>query len=509
MDSPTADTTRPIEIIGAHSMRQITLLNGDVLQTLAGNARVKQGQTYLSGDSIVLNSRLGIAEVFGNVHINDADTINTYAQYLRYIGAERIAYLKQNVKLTDGRGTILTNNLEYNLQTGMATYTGGGKVLNEGTELTSENAVYYAETKDVYFKKNVHLVDPKYNITADSLLYNTAFKTVHFIAPTHIISTTGIVDTQSGTYNLETGEALFLDQTVFKDSTRSLTGRSVALDEKTGMVTIEGNGKLVDSVNRIIVLGDQIFLDRQKNSFLGTRKPVMIFYQDNDSTYISADTLFSGLRLNDSTVKHHPLRRDTAIGNTTQNPDSIRYFLGFHHVRIYNDSIQAASDSLYYSTEDSVFRLMKEPIFWNGNNQVSGDTMHLYITNRKPDKLHVFNNSFIINHPERGIYNQIAGNDLNAGFKDGEIDSVRVNGSPAESIYYPQKEDSTYAGMNRCSGNIIDIYFANKELNKVKFVSEVNGILYPMKQIPEDKKRLKGFQWLDNRRPKNKLELFE
>ena len=36
--------------------------------------------------------------------------------------------------------------------------------------------------------------------------------------------------------------------------------------------------------------------------------------------------------------------------------------------------------------------------------------------------------------------------------------------------------------MNRSHGDVIDIYFVNKELNKVKFVNEVEGTLYPIKQ---------------------------
>jgi hypothetical protein len=43
----------------------------------------------------------------------------------------------------------------------------------------------------------------------------------------------------------------------------------------------------------------------------------------------------------------------------------------------------------------------------------------------------------------------------------------------------------------------------------VKFVNNVDGTLYPIKEIPADKKELRGFKWLDKRRPKNKLELFE
>lgn len=103
----------------------------------------------------------------------------------------------------------------------------------------------------------------------------------------------------------------------------------------------------------------------------------------------------------------------------------------------------------------------------------------------------------------------MAGRTLNAYFKEGNIDYIRIKGSPAESIYYPQDEDSAYIGMNRSSGDVIDVYFENKELNKVTFVNDVNGTLYPLKQIPADEKSLKAFKWLDAQRPKHKLELFE
>ncbi len=504
------DTTRTIRIIGANSFRQIST-DSVTLQTLAGNASVAQGNTTLSGDSIVINMSTGITEVFGNVHINDADTLNTYSHYLRYVGNERIAYLKNKVRLTDGKASLTTDDLIYNLATGIATYANGGKVVNGSTVLTSKDATYYSDTKDVMFRRSVKLVDPKYNITADSLRYNTEFKIANFISPTHIVTKDGVVDTDQGTYNLETGEAIFSGKPVFRDKTRSLTGRNVAFDEKSGVVQVEGNGKLVDSVNKVILLGDQILLDRKNNSFLGSRKPVMIIYRDNDSTYISADTLFSGIRKNDSTITKNIIDISVSISASpsSSNTDSIRYFLAFHHVRIFNDSMQSVSDSLYYSTKDSVFRLFQNPVFWNGKTQVTGDTMYLFTANQKPLRLEVFFNSMVINEVEKNLYNQIGGRTLNAFFKDGQIDYVRQKGSPAESIFYPQEEDSSYIGMNRSSGDVIDVYFINQELNKVKYINEVNGTLYPMKQIPSDKKKLQGFQWLDNRRPKNKLELFE
>ena len=511
--APT-DTIRTIEIISAKNLRQITLGNGTVFQTLAGNAKVRQGNTILEGDSIVLDKALGIAEVFGNVHINDADTVNTYSQYLKYIGNEQMAYLSNDVRLSDGRAKLTTNNLEYNLKTGVATYKNGGKVVNEKTTLSSEEGVYYSDTKDAFFKRNVHLTDPKYNMTADSLRYNTAFKNAYFISPTHIVSDNGIVDTKSGSYNLQTGEAVFLDKTIFRDSTRYISGNKIAIDEKSDMIQIDGNGKFVDSSNNVIVLGNEIHIDKKNSSFLATRKPVMILYRDNDSTYIAADTLFSGRRIKDSTDKKTTTTKDTllktqAIDVNNHSQDTVRYFIGFHHVRIFNDSLQAVSDSLHYSTVDSAFKLFGSPICWNNNTQLTGDTIYLNTENQKAKQLNVFYNAMVINKTSDGLYNQMAGKTLNGFFKDGNIDYIRVKGSPAESIFYPQDDDSAYIGMNRSKGDVIDIIFTNKEINRIKFINDVDGTLYPMNQIPAAVKFLKNFKWQDEKRPKNKLELFE
>ena len=512
--TPSSDSIRSIRIVQGKSLRLITIDSVTSFETIAGNVIIKEGLTTFYCDSATINRRTNVVEAYGNIHINDNDSIHTYSQYLRYVGTERIAYLKKKVKLTDKKGTLYTDDLEYNLSTGIATYKNGGRITNDKTVLTSRDGVYYADTKDVYFKNDVHLKDPDRDIYTDSLLYNIKTNIATFIAQTKIIGKDGtVINTRSGTYNLGTGEAIFTDGASFKDSSRFAIADNIAYDKKTEVLQLEGNAKFVDSINNITILGGQIFANGKVKSFLATRKPVMIIYRDGDSTYMAADTLFSGLRKYDSLERRIVNQRDTLkttmIVNTNDADTSIRYFLGFHNVRIFNDSLQAVSDSLHYSTADSTFKLFGEPVVWNDKSQVTGDTLYVFTQNQKPRRLYVFNNGMIINKTKEGMFNQIGGRTLNAYFVDGTIDYVRVKGSPAESIFYPQDDDSAYVGMNRSSGDVIDVYFVEKELNKVKFINNVDGVLYPIKEIPVDKKQLKGFKWLDNRRPKTWLELFE
>ena len=93
-------------------------------------------------------------------------------------------------------------------------------------------------------------------------------------------------------------------------------------------------------------------------------------------------------------------------------------------------------------------------------------------------------------------------------FKEGALDSVRASGL-AECIYYIQDEDSAYTGINESKSDILDVYFANQQLQKVVFRSAVSGTIWPIKQKDPKEMRLQNFRWLDARRPKTKFELFE
>ena len=170
--------------------------------------------------------------------------------------------------------------------------------------------------------------------------------------------------------------------------------------------------------------------------------------------------------------------------------------------------MQAISDSLWYSGKDSIFRLYTNPVLWASNSQITGDTIYLYTKNKNPDRLYVFENGFAINLGDKEMYNQIKGNRLNGYFKNGEIEYMRAQGN-AESVYYVKDDKGYVKGINNATSDIIDLRFKNKELNKVVFISEVTGTLYPVRQATEENKFLRNFKWLEDKRPKTKFELFE
>ena len=177
-------------------------------------------------------------------------------------------------------------------------------------------------------------------------------------------------------------------------------------------------------------------------------------------------------------------------------------------MRVFSDSVQSVSDSLFYSFKDSTFQLFQNPVVWSNGSQITGDTIFLYTKNKKAERVKVYENSLLVKEVESGVYNQIKSTRMDGYFKEGVIDSVRAKGF-AESIYYLQDDDSAYSGINQTQSDVMDVYFVNGDLSRVIFRSSVKGTLWPIKQKDPSEMRLKNFQWLEDRRPKTKYELFE
>lgn len=520
-----------------------TLLRGDSIMELTGNVKLKQGTTLFTSDRAIKNNRLNTFEAWGRVHINDADTTNIYSDHLRYLGNTQMAYLDGNVKLTDGQVTLTTPELEYDMTTNIGIYRKNGKVVNKKTIITSKEGEYYRDIQDVYFKKNVVVTDPAYDIKTDSLRYNTGTQVATFITMTHIKdSARRSIDTREGFYNLKTGQAAFGQNPLIVDEDKKTTLKALNVSLDDNIARAEGNAIVVDSIRGTTIIANLIFQNRVNEAVLATQKPVMIVKQDNDSLYIAADTLFTAklsdlfeqpplpypittpdssgpadsnnvqsVSSNSITIRKDP--RDTTVAvadkkSKAANDSTDRYFEAFHNVRIYSDSMQAVSDSLFYSFKDSTFRLFKEPVVWGKESQITGDTILLHTKNKQPSWMEAYKNGFMVNYIGSEAYNQIKASRIDAFFIEGNLDSVRAKGS-AECIYYLQDDDSAFTGVNQNKCDIIDSYFKDKQLNKVAFRSEVEGTIYPIRQKRPSEMKLEGFTWREALRPKTKYELFE
>ena len=124
-----------------------------------------------------------------------------------------------------------------------------------------------------------------------------------------------------------------------------------------------------------------------------------------------------------------------------------RELKAFHNVRFYRIDIQGVCDSMQYNTKDSVLCMYKDPVLWNEQYQLFGDTIKIFMNDSTVEYAHVIQYAFAIEELDSTYYNQLKGNDLKAFFNGNEVRSIEVSGS-AESIYYPLEDDGAKIGLN-------------------------------------------------------------
>ncbi len=517
---------KQIDILKADRYNAVKIDSVTTLVSLGGNVLVRQDKTLFYADSIVINGVQNMLEAFGNVHINDADSVHTYAQYLEYLGKEKKAFLKKKVKLTDGKAILTTDDLEYNVTLKIGIYRNGGKVVDKKTILTSREGYYYGDTKDVVFKQKVKLVDPEYTINTDTLQYNTSTDIATFTCPSTILNEKRTITTKDGWIDVKNKKGVLRQRSLIDDSTYTFTADDMAFDDSTGLSEFSGNavyrGK--DTAEGYDLIANNIKTNKKKSAFLATQKPLLLIKQGKDSIYVTADTLYSAKLSELIKTRKVPTVRDSSmqqkdsslhrtiikIKSEKENQDSSndKFIEAFYHVRIFSDSLQAVCDSLFYSLGDSVFRMFKEPVAWSQSNQISGDTLYLFLANKKPERLFVYENAMAINKADSSAdyYNQLKGNSINALFVDGQINFMRAKGN-AENVYYGLDDFKHFTGVNKSEAEMIDISFEDNKPQKVVFRNNLTGNAYPMRQVNHEDLKLRNFKWQEDRRPKSKFQM--
>lgn len=369
------DTGKVIHIIDAETLNVITK-NGVSLNRFIDHVIFRQGNTLFFCDSTFIDKATNVLDAYGHIHINQADSIHIYGDYLHYEGETRLATMRDNARLTDGKVTISGPELQYDMNARIGTYTKGGKLVNGSSVLTSQEAFYYADTKDVYFKKNVLLVDPEYTLTTDTLLYNTISKVATIVAPTTINDGKTIMYTTSGEYNTESGEGNFDSRPTIEDSATTVTADRIIMDKKTGMAYAYGNMVYRDTAQHMSLLSNYGTVNQAKKTILATQHPLMILEGKTDTLYLSADTLYSAILGKDSINVRKPLKDTIAIVHEKvaekgmpdlAKADSIARALPDSTAKALSDSIQSVAKVDSVAAKAIAQQVPPTPTQANGN----------------------------------------------------------------------------------------------------------------------------------------------
>jgi lipopolysaccharide export system protein LptA len=480
------------------------------VQILKGDVRFRHDSALMFCDSAYFFEKQNSLHAFGHVHLLQGDSIEGFGDVLYYNGNTKMARFRKRVKLIHNDATTLTtDSLNYDRAHDIAYYFSGGMIEDSLNILTSRWGQYTPDNNQAIFRNNVKLVNPNFVLTADTLCYNTKSYQADLVGPTKIVydKETTILS-KNGWYNTSTEKSMLLDrsQIIHTDGT-TLTGDTIYYDKVIGFGRVLGNMQSLDSTNQMTLYGDKGEIWEDDNHGYVTDSAMLVDWSDSAMySYMHADTLFTE-EIPFQVSKLIP--QDSILVDSVwqaQKPDTLwidtayRQIRAYYNVRIYRENMQSVCDSMRYNGKDSILSMYGNPVCWHSENQLSADSIHIYVKDGTINYLHGIGNTIAIKREGAEEFNQLAGKEMIAYVKDGDVYLVDVQGN-AETIFYPREEDGTYLGVNKTQSSFVKLYLENRQIHHVVFTTSTTGVMIPINQTTEGETRLATFFWAENERP--------
>jgi len=457
------------------------------LQRLIGNVILKHENALMYCDSALFNKANNSLEAFGNVRINEGDSITLTGDYLNYIGDERKAFVKNNVYLSDGDMELYTNQLDYDFKQKTGYYNSGGRIISRNDSLYSQIGLYFAGIKTFHFKRNVRLNSTEYSMTCDTLHYNTQSKTSYFFGATKIVGDDGQIYCENGWYNTGTRQARFSKKAVVSNKDYILKADSIIYGGKFGIDTALRDILLKDTGNKLDIAGEKGIYYRFQQKAMVTGLAQIQQYFETDTLFLHADTLWS--------------ITDTLNRNN-------RIVKAYYNTRFFKQDMQGVCDSLFYSQNDSMIEMYYKPFLWNQNTQINADTIAIYLANGKINRAYFKSNSFVIEQKDSTAFNQINGDMSVSYFVNDAISQTNTKGN-VHCLYYMEEDSTTLSGLIDITSDSMRIQFSGNEIDQISFYNQADGNLLPLDTPPPAQSNLlAGFKWNDAIRPKNPIDVF-
>ena len=474
--------------------KKINIINADELsfdktkvdaQKLIGHVILKHSGAIMYCDSAYLYTKNNSFTAYSKIKIIQGDSLEVFGDTLFYKGDEKTANIIGNVIFKEKDLTLNSSNLFYNLNTNIASYNNGARIVSSANSntLSSISGRYNSNIETLFFKDSVTLLNPNYIMKADTLVYRVSDEVAYFHGNSKITSKETEIKCNNGWYDTKNEKSSFWNKAIIKSEREMLSGDSIFYNEKDGFGEAFGNIKLFDSLNNMIIYGGYGYYNELKDSTYIDNMPILQQKYDDDTLYISADKF---INITDS--------------------NNLHFLRAYNNVKFYKQGLVGICDSISYIQKDSSMKLFNSPILWNDENQISGKYMELRLWDGKLKQLNIRANSFIISKQDSINFNQISGNDLIGIFTNNSLDTIKIYGNINTIYYISNSESEPASDFNKSSSKKLIITLDSSKIKQLQYIDQIESSMSPIENSKIENRTLDTFNWQILKKPK--IEFF-
>ena len=483
----------------------------DSFMILTGNVHFTKGPMVMNCDSAHFFPETESFDAFGNIRMEQGDTLFIYGDELNYNSAERVAYLYadpgKKVRMINRDVTLETDEFTYDMYYEVGYYTTGGVLFDKQNRLTSLEGEYIPSTKDANFYIDCILTslgrEDTLVIYSDSLYYNTTTTIAKLSSPSEIINKRGTIYTHDGLYDttLDTA-ALYQRSVVRSPEGRDLTADTIYYDRVKGIGQCFGTMIMTDSARQASLQADYGFFNQATDSAFATGRLLIKEYSKGDTLYLHGRQV-NAYRVIDS-VAVPAIPADTVAGTEEipgyMRPDTNNVADLWPRVRFYRSDMQGVCDSMRVTRNDTTLQMFRHPVIWSEQRQIFGNTIILHLNDSTIRQAVLPETGFTAEQLIDNYYNQMSGKQMTADFEGGELKSLFVDGN-VELIMYPVENDSTINKMVSAESSFMLVKFNGKATEYVKMWPETTGKATPLFLMRKNQLYLPKFQLFKGIRP--------
>ncbi|MCM4168974.1 OstA-like protein [Arenibacter sp. H213] len=427
-------------------------------------------------------------KAIGNIRLQQGDSVQLTSGRIDYNGDTNLAKAWENVILNHTGMTLTTDTLRFDRANQEAYYKDYGTIVDSTNTLTSKIGRYFTQLKKSQFLDSVNLTNPEFQLVSKQLDYYTETKNAYLYGPSTITGEGYKIYCERGFYDTNIESGYGIKNTRIDYNNRIIHGDSVFFDKNTEFASATNNIVIKDTINNGLIRAHYAEVFKAKDSVFATKRAVSINLVEQDSLYMHGDTLM-----------------------ITGKPEQ-RILRAFRNAKFYKTDLSGKCDSIHFDQRTGVTQLITSPIIWNGENQMTGDSIHLLsnLETEKLDSLKVINNAFIISLDSisKVGYNQAKGKDLFGQFIDNKLSIIDLVKN-TEVIYYMYNDDQDLIGINKTICSAIRMTMAENQIEDITFITNPDGDIFPEKDLPDNSRKLKGFIWRGEERILSKDDIFD
>ncbi len=418
-------------------------------------------------------------EAIGNVRLEQGDSVLMTSGRVEYNGNLRLAKAYESVRLENQSMTLTTDTLYFDRERQEAYYRDFGRIVDSVNTLTSEVGRYFMVPKKYQFQDSVLIKNPDYTLESTRLDYYTNSKNAYMYGPSTSTGEDYTLYCERGYYDTQVEQGYGIRNTEIHYNDRIIEGDSVYFDKATAFASATNNIVITDTINKGVIRAHYAEVHRARDSVFATRRAVSISLVEQDSLYMHGDTLM-----------------------VTGEPDA-RILRAYRNAKFFKTDLSGKCDSIHFEERTGITQLIRDPVLWNLENQMTGDSIYLLsdLETQKPDSLKVLGNAFIISEDTIGHrgYNQAKGKDLFGKFIEDQLKIVDLVGN-TEVVYFMYDDDNQLIGIDKTVCSRIRLLMEASEIQDITFFIDPDGVIYPEADLPEESRILEGFIWRGDER---------